>query len=83
MRCAFQPCHWVVVAFKTYRFGVAYLMHYLDALAGFAYAEAFAVEYVLVTLGVQFGEAAAELELVAVDGDGAVGAFLALHCIFG
>lgn len=74
---------WVVVALQTDGGRMANVGDYLDAVAGLADAEAASGEYLLVALGMQFGEALAEFEFVAVNHDGAVGAFFALHGVRG
>ncbi len=73
MRVQRQPSQRVVVAFETDGGGVADVADDLDALAGFADAETLAGEDILVAFGMELGEAFAELELFAVDADGAIG----------
>lgn len=69
----------MIVALQADRRSVADLAYDLDARASLADAEAFACKYLLVAEGVQLGETLAELELAAVDVEGAVGALLALN----
>lgn len=71
----------VIVANQSDRFSMAYLADYLDARACFGDTEAVAGKDMLVTLGMQFGKPLAKLELLAIDRECAVGAFLALHGI--
>ena len=71
----------MVVANQSYWLCVSNLVHYLDAVSGFGNSEAFACQNLLVTLGVQFGETCAELELRSVDHDGSVCLFLTLNGI--
>ena len=71
----------VIVALQADRRCVAYLAYDLDARTCLADTEAFAGKDLLVAEGVQLGEALAELELAAVDVEGAVGALLAFDRI--
>jgi hypothetical protein len=54
--------------------GIADSVYQLDGRARFRNAEAMAAQDFLVAAGVQIGEAAAELELLSFDLEGAVGA---------
>ena len=81
MRCQGQSSEGMVIALEADGHGRAYLTDYLDAGTGLADAEALASEYLLVTAGVELGEAGTELELLPVDHDRAVGALLALDGI--
>ena len=81
MRCQGQPSEGMVIALEADGHGRAYLTDYLDAGTGLADAEALARKYLLVAAGVELGEAGAELELLPVDHDRAVGALLALDGI--
>ena len=69
----------VVVAHQAYGGGVADVADHLDAVARLADAETASGKDFLIAAGVEFGEALAEFELVAVDAEGAVGPLLALH----
>ena len=73
-----QTCQGMVVAGEADGGGTADVADNLNAGAGFADTETAAGEYLFVAAGVQFGEALAELEFVAVDVEGAVGLLLAL-----
>ena len=74
MLCQWIFGHRVVVALQAYGFGVAYVVDGLYAGLGLADAEAASGEHLFVAACVQVGEALAELERVAVDGDAAVAA---------
>jgi hypothetical protein len=74
MRCQGQFSQRMIVVCQADGLGVADIVYDLDGFLGFAQAEAAAVQYVFVGFGVQFGEAAAELELLSFDLEGAVGA---------
>lgn len=53
--------------------------HDLYGWTCFCNAETIACQNLLITLGMQFGEALAKLKLLAINREGAVGAFLALY----
>ena len=73
--------HGMVVADEADGGGVADLVHDIDATARLFDAEAATGKDFLVALGMQLGEALAELKLLTVDHDGAVGALLPFHGI--
>ena len=73
--------HGVVVADEADGLGIADLIDDVDAVAGFVDAEATTRQNLLVALGMQLGEALAELELLPVNFQGAVGALLPFHGI--
>ena len=81
MRCQGQFRKGMVIALETDWYGRAYLTDYLDAWTGLADAEALARQYLLVAARMQLSETGAELELLPVDHDRAVGALLALNGI--
>ena len=64
----------MIVALQALRGGVANLVDGLDRAAGGVDAKALARQDVAIALGVQVGEAVRELDLCAVEGDGAIGA---------
>ena len=74
-------CHGMVVAAQADGLGVAYFEYDLYAPSGLLDAKSASGENFLVALGVEFGEAFAKLKFLAVDGDGAEGAFLAFHSV--
>ena len=71
----------VIIALQADRSGVADLADNLDARTCFADSEAFACQNPAVALGVQLGEALAELELAAVYAQRAISALLAFDCV--
>ena len=73
--------HGMIVAGETDRRRIADLVHDVDAAASLFDAEAATRQDLLVALGVQFREALAELEFLAIDHDGAVSALLPFHGI--
>ena len=75
--------HGMVVADEADGLGVADFVDDVDAATRILQAEAVTRQDVLITLGMQLGEALAKLELLAVDHDGAIGALLPFHGIFG
>lgn len=83
MGCQWQFCQRMIVAFQSDGGGVTDVADDLYAVACFADAESASSQYLLVALGVQFGEPLAEFKLIAVNHDCAVGLFLALHGIGG
>ena len=69
----------MIVAYKTYWFGITDLIDDIDTTACIGDAKATACEDLFIALCVEFGESLAELKLFAVDEDGAVASF----CTFG
>ena len=76
-----QFCHGMVVADEADRLGVADLIDDVDAATGILQAEAVTSQNVLIALRVKLCETLAELKLLTVNHDGAVGAFLAFQGI--
>ena len=81
---------WMGVTLEAYWSGVADLAHNLYARAGLADSEAVTAEYLLITYGMEFRKACAELKLVTIYVEGAVGSLLSLNgilrktvCIYG
>ena len=81
---------WVIITLEAYWGGVANLAHNLYARAGLADSEAVTAEYLLITYGMEFRKACAELKLVTIYVEGAVGSLLSLNgilrktvCIYG
>ena len=81
MRSQGQFRKWMVIALETDGHGRAYLADYLDAGTCLADTETLACQYLLIAAGMELGEAGAELKLLPVDHDRAVGALLALDGI--
>ena len=73
----------MVVAYKTYWFGITDLIDDIDTTACIGDAKATACEDLFIALGVEFGESLAELELFSIDLQGAEGAFFTLYSVFG
>ena len=73
--------HGMVVTGEADGLGVADLIHNVDTTTRLFDAETTTRQNLLVALGVQLGEALAELKLLAIDGDGAESALLAFHGI--
>ena len=82
MGLAFKACHWVIVAYQADGVSVTDFVNDLDTAAGFFDAKSTSIKDFLIAFGVQFGESLAELEVLAVDFQGAVGAFLAFHGVW-
>ena len=76
-----QFCHGMVVANETDRLGVADLINDVDATTRLVNAEAATCQDLLIALCVQLREALAELKLLAIDPDGAVGMFFSFHSV--
>ena len=55
----------------------------LDAVAGFAYEETFAIQNLPVAQGVKFGKSLAEFKLVSVNTDCPESSLISLDCIIG
>lgn len=81
MPAQWQLGHRVIVADEADGFGVADLIDDVDAAAGIFQAEAMTSQNVLITLRVKLGETLAELKLLTVNHDGAIGALLPFHGI--
>lgn len=81
MASQWEFCQWVIVALQSDRLGVAYFVDDIDGVACVFDAEAVASKDMTIALGVELGETSAELKLLAVDVQSAVGAFLALNSV--
>ena len=81
MSAQWQLCHRVVVADEADGLGVADLIDDVNAAAGIFQAEAMTCQNILIALRVKLGETLAELKLLTVNHDGAVGALLPFHGI--
>ena len=62
----------VIITFQTYRFCITDMMNDIYTITNLVQAKAFTGKNVLVTLRVQLREPVTELELFALDSDGAI-----------
>ena len=69
----------VIITFQTYRFCITDMMNDIYTITNLVQAKAFTGKNVLVTLRVQLRETVTELELFALDSDGAIRSLLAFN----